>query len=312
MDSSPKAASAASAATLTPAATLPVARRRRSARSPLVQALIRTVRNPMGLFGISVFGLLVITAVAAPLIAPHDPAEQIRGMELKPPSLAFPFGTDQLGRDLLSRIIYGGRASLIVGVLSVALGASVGVSTGLIAGYIGGWVDIVIMRIYDALLAFPGILLGIAVVAVTGPGIFNVAIAIGIAQMPGDARLTRSIVLSVRERDFVLAARNLGASRPRIMLTHILPNTLPPLLVQFSLAMGFAVLAEASLSFLGLGTQPPTPSWGGMLNDSRAYLRQAAWYGIWPGVALAVLLVGLNYLSDALRNALDPRRVNVG
>jgi peptide/nickel transport system permease protein len=256
--------------------------------------------------------LLVFTAAAAPWLAPYDPTVQHRGMELKPPSATFLLGTDQLGRDLLSRIIYGSRASLLVGVFSVALGAGVGVSTGLLAGYVGGWIDVLIMRIYDALLAFPGILLGIAVVAVTGPGIYNVAIAIGIAQMPGDARLTRSIVLSLRERDYVLAARSLGATRPRIMLTHVLPNTLPPLLVQFSLAMGFAVLAEASLSFLGLGTQPPTPSWGGMLNDSRAYLRQAAWYGIWPGLALAVLLVGLNYLSDALRNALDPRRINVG
>ena len=266
----------------------------------------------MGLFGLTVLTLLVLAAVAAPMLSPHDPAEQFRGMELKPPSGAFLLGTDQLGRDLLSRIIYGSRASLIVGVLSVLLGAGVGVSTGLCAGYIGGWADIVIMRIYDALLAFPGLLLGIAVIAITGPGIFNVALAIAIAQMPGDARLTRSIVLSLRERDYVQAARSLGASRLRIMLTHILPNTLPPLLVQFSLAMGFAVLAEASLSFLGLGTQPPTPSWGSMLNDSRPYLRQAAWYGIWPGVALALLLVALNYLSDALRSALDPRRINMG
>ena len=312
MQSTPRVAPAIGAERGLAVGPMRTASRRQRARSPLLQALLRTVRNPMGLFGLSVFGLLIFLAAAAPLLTPYDPTVQYRGMELKPPSATFLLGTDQLGRDLLSRIIYGSRASLLVGVLSVALGAGVGVSTGLLAGYVGGWVDVLIMRIYDALLAFPGILLGIAVVAVTGPGIVNVAIAIGIAQMPGDARLTRSIVLSLRERDFVLAARSLGASRPRIILTHVLPNTLPPLLVQFSLAMGFAVLAEASLSFLGLGTQPPTPSWGGMLNDSRAYLRQAPWYGIWPGLALAVLLVGLNYLSDALRNAFDPRRINVG
>lgn len=286
-------------------------RRRRRSGGPLVQALRRTMRNPMGLFGLTIFVLLWLTAAAAPLLAPYSPIQQHPGLELRPPGAEFLLGTDQLGRDLLSRIIYGSRASLIVGVLSVAIGAGVGVSTGLMAGYLGGWFDIIIMRIYDAILAFPGILLGIAIVAVTGPGVFNVAVAIAIAQMPGDARLTRSIVLAQRERDYVLAARSLGATRGRIMLTHVLPNTLPPLLVQLSLAMGFAVLAEAALSFLGLGTQPPTPSWGGMLNDSRPYLREAAWYGIWPGVTLALLLVGLNYLSDALRDALDPRRINV-
>jgi peptide/nickel transport system permease protein len=193
----------------------------------------------------------------------------------------------------------------------VSIGASVGILSGLVAGYLGGWFDIAIMRGYDALLAFPGVLLAIAIVAVTGPGVLNVAIAIGIAQMPADARLTRSIVLSLRERDYVLAARSLGASRGRIMAMHVLPNTIPPLLVQLSLAMGVAVLAEAALSFLGLGTQPPTPSWGGMLSESRPFLRQAAWYGVWPGVALALLLIALNCLADALRHAFDPRRINV-
>jgi peptide/nickel transport system permease protein len=283
----------------------------RRSRNPFLHAMRRTLRNPMGMFGASVVCLFILVALAAPLIAPYSPSQQFNGSELKPPGGAHLLGTDQLGRDLLSRIIYGTRASLAVGLLAVIIGASVGVLTGLIAGYVGGWVDGAIMRGYDALLAFPGVLLAIAVVAVTGPGVLNVAIAIGIAQMPADARLTRSIVLSLRERDYVLAARSLGATRNRIMGVHVLPNTIPPLLVQLSLAMGVAVLAEAALSFLGLGTQPPTPSWGGMLSDSRPFLRQAAWYGIWPGVALALLLVALNCLADALRHAFDPRRVNV-
>jgi peptide/nickel transport system permease protein len=277
----------------------------------MLQALRRTLRHPMGMFGLTVVCLFVVIAIAAPLIAPYNPSQRFNGFELKPPSLQFLLGTDQLGRDLLSRIIYGTRASLTVGVLAVTIGATVGVLTGLLAGYVGGWPDAAIMRAYDALLAFPGVLLAIAIVAVTGPGIVNVAIAIGIAQMPADARLTRSIVLSQRERDYVLAARSLGATRNRIMGVHVLPNTIPPLLVQLSLAMGVAVLAEAALSFLGLGTQPPTPSWGGMLSDSRPFLRVAPWYGVWPGVALALLLVALNCLADALRHAFDPRRVNV-
>jgi peptide/nickel transport system permease protein len=290
--------------------TVPLQAHLQHSRNPLSQALRRTVRNPMGAFGLTVVVLLCLMSILAPLIAPYGPAEQIPGARLRPPSAQFLFGTDHLGRDLLSRVIFGAQASLTVGLLAVAIGGFVGVGSGLVAGYLGGWVDAAIMRFYDALLAFPGILLAIGLVVVLGPGIINVALAIGIGQMPMDARLTRSIVLSQRERDYVTAARALGAGGHRIMLAHILPNTLPPLLVQFSLAMGFAVLAEAALSFLGLGTQPPTPSWGSMLNESRTYLRMAPWFGIWPGVALALLLIALNYLADALRDALDPRRIN--
>jgi peptide/nickel transport system permease protein len=280
-------------------------------QNPMMQALGRVWRMRAGRFGVVVVGLLVFIAIAAPLLAPHDPSEQFRGDELKAPGSEYLLGTDQLGRDLLSRVIYASRASLIAGVLAVSFGAVVGVSTGLLAGYNGGWVDTVIMRAYDGLLTFPTILLAIAIVTVTGPGLVNVAIAIGIAQVPVDARLTRSIVLSQRERDYVLAARSLGVSGSRIVVAHILPNTLPLLLVRFALAMGFAVLVEGSLSFLGLGTQPPTPSWGGMLNDSRAFLRTAPWYGLYPGLALATLLIGLNFLADALRDALDPRRIHI-
>ena len=278
--------------------------------NPFVLALRRTWRMRMGKFGVIVVALLVFTAVAAPVLAPHDPAEQFRGEELVKPSLKYLLGTDQLGRDLLSRVIYGSRASLIAGVLAVSLGSVIGVSTGLVAGYYGGLADTLIMRVYDGLLTFPAILLAIAVITAMGPGLFNVAIAIGIAQSPLKARLTRSIVLSLRERDYVLAARCSGASGRRMMVVHILPNTLPLLLVQFALSMGFAVLAEGGLSFLGLGTQPPTPSWGGMLNDSRAFLRDQPWYGFAPGLVLAILLIGLNFLADALRDALDPHRIN--
>jgi len=244
------------------------------------------------------------------VISPYDPLEQHPGDELKPPSRQYLLGTDNLGRDLLSRIIYGSRASLLVGVVAVGLGAGIGLATGLAAGYFGGVVDTVIMRCYDALLSFPAILLGIGVVSVLGTGMLSVAYALAIASLPGFARLMRSRVLAERERDYVLAARCCGARDQRIMWIHVLPNAVAPLLIQVSLAMGFSVLAESALSFLGLGTQPPDPSWGSMLNESRAYLRTSPWFGIFPGAALATLLLGLNFLADALRDALDPRRTN--
>jgi len=270
----------------------------------------RLWRMPMGKFGLFIFAAFIFIAIAAPVIAPHDPAHQFRGDELVSPGGKYLLGTDQLGRDLLSRVIHASRVSMIAGVLAVSIGAFIGVSTGLIAGYKGGLADTLIMRTYDGLLTFPSLLLAIAIIAAAGPGTGNVALAIGISQTPLTARLTRSIVLTQRERDYVLAARSLGASGQRIVLFHILPNTLPLLLVQFALSIGFAVLAEGALSFIGLGAQPPTPSWGGMLNDSRSFLRDAPWYGFYPGFALAVLLIGLNVLADSLREALDPRRIN--
>lgn len=279
-------------------------------RQPLVlQAVLAVARSPMGAAGGLVVLIFVGLAVFAPTIAPYSPYEQHPGTLLQAPSGAFPLGTDELGRDLFTRVLYGARVSFIVGVLATAIGATVGVTTGLLGGYLGGWIDSVIMRFYDALLAFPGIIIGIGVISVLGPSPINVAYALALGGMPFFARLMRSSVLSEREREYVFAARSIGAGDRRIMFQHVLPNTLPPLLVQLSLAMGFAVLAEASLSFLGLGTQPPDPSWGSMLNDSRAYLRDAPFYGLWPGLALTILLVALNFVSDALRDALDPRRV---
>src|SRR5438045_2836281 len=240
-----------------------------------LQVTLRIARNPMGAFGLATLVLLVLLAAFAPLVAPYSPIEQHPGLELKPPNGQFILGSDDLGRDLLSRILFGARISFIVGVLATAIGAFVGVTTGLLSGYLGGWVDSVIMRFYDALLAFPGIIIGIAVISVLGPSAFNVAYALSLGGMPFFARLMRSSVLSERERDYVYAARCIGAGDGRIMVIHVLPNTLAPLLVQLSLAMGFAVLAEAGLSFLGLGTQPPDPSWRSLLTDSRAAHRNA-------------------------------------
>jgi peptide/nickel transport system permease protein len=279
-------------------------------RNPLVLSLALTVRNPMGAFGLGAIVALIVVALLAPAIAPYHPNVQHDRAELQPPSAQFLLGTDELGRDILSRIIWGARVSLMVGLVAVIVGAGIGIPTGLAAGYFGGWVDAVTMRLLDALLAFPGILTGIAVVTVLGPGAINAALALAIVNIPEFARLTRAVVLREREREYVLASRCVGARDARVIAAHLLPNCLAPILVQLSLSMGFAVLLEAALSFIGLGQQAPDPSWGSMLNDSRAYLRQAPWFGIFPGLALAALLVGLNYLSDALRQALDPRRIN--
>ncbi len=269
--------------------------------------LLKVLSSPMGAFGMATLIIMTLIALFAPHIAPYDPLQQHADSVLVGPSYKFLLGTDHLGRDILSRIIFGSRASLSVGVLAVTIGAFFGVLTGLLAGYFGGLTDTIISRVYDVILAFPGILLAIGTVAVLGPGVYNIAIAIAIAQIPNEGRLARSIVLSLRERDYVLAARALGASKARRMFIHILPNVIPLMLVQISLEMAGAVLSESSLSFLGLGIQPPSPSWGGMLNESRTYLRQAPLFGTMPGLALAILLVGLNFLSNAMRDALDPR-----
>jgi peptide/nickel transport system permease protein len=267
----------------------------------------RLLRSPTGVVGLAVMALLVLTAIFAPVIAPYNPLAQHTGAELAVPSGTYWVGTDEFGRDIFSRIVYGSRISLIVGVLAVVAGGLVGISSGLAAGYFGGWLDACIMRLWDSLLAFPAILLGIAVAAVLGPGVTNAAFALAIVSIPQFSRITRAAVLSEKQREYVQAARCIGSGDGRIVLRHLLPNTVSPLLVQLSLAMAYAVLLEAGLGFLGLGTQPPDPSWGSMLNASRSYLRQAPWYAVFPGIALSTLLVGLNFLSDALRDALDPK-----
>ncbi len=287
------------------------ARRRQRSQNYYVNIFLRLLRSPTGVLGLAVMGVLVLTAIFAPVIAPYDPLIQHSGSELAVPSSSFWVGTDEFGRDILSRIVYGSRISLLVGVVAVVIGGLIGVSSGLAAGYCGGWLDACIMRLWDSLLAFPAILLGIAVAAVLGPGVTNAAFALAIISIPQFSRITRASVLGEKQREYIQAARCLGVSDWRIVTRHLLPNTVSPLLVQFSLAMAYAVLLEAGLGFLGLGTQPPDPSWGSMLNASRAYLRQAPWYAVFPGIALSTLLVGLNFLSDALRDALDPKLTNL-
>jgi peptide/nickel transport system permease protein len=288
------------------------AKQRESTKSPWVQTTRRIMRNPSGKIGVYILVFFIVLAIVAPFVSPYDPVIQHSGDELLSPNTSYFLGTDEFGRDLLSRIIWGTRISLTVGLISVAIGFAFGATTGLVSGYLGGWVDAVINRLWDCLLSFPTILLGIAVVLVTGPGAVNAAIAVGISNIPVFARLARACALTEKERDYVLAARTLGSDNSRIVFRHILPNALSPLMVQSAVAMAFAVLLEASLSFLGLGAQPPEPSWGSMLSYSRQFLRVASWYGIFPGVALTMLLIGLNYFSDAVRDALDPRQINVG
>jgi peptide/nickel transport system permease protein len=276
-------------------------------RSPWKSAAHRLVRQPAGVIGLTIMAGVILLALLAPVVAPYSPIEQFPGSELSPPSFRFPLGTDNIGRDLFSRVVFGTRVSLLVGVIAVAIGAGLGGSGGLIAGYAGEFWAAVIMRIADAVFAVPGVLLGIAFAAAFGASATTAAFAIGVATMPTFARLTRAAVLGESAKEYVLAARLVGAPPRRLLLHHIVPNVLGPLLVQAALTMAAAVLLEAGLSFLGLGTQPPEPSWGVMLSDSRQYLRQAPWYGMFPGLALTLLVLGLNSVADALGDALDPR-----
>ncbi|MFN8525587.1 MAG: ABC transporter permease [Chloroflexota bacterium] len=268
----------------------------------------RIWRNPLGKIGFTSLVVLIVVAAIAPVAAPYSPYAQHSRQELLGPNPAFWFGTDELGRDILSRLMWGTRISLLVGIVSVAVGISVGVTSGMVAGYAGGLLETIIMRVWDSLLAFPAILLGIAVAAMLGPGVVNAAIAVGIVNIPQFSRISRASMLSEKERDYVLAARTVGQTDAKIVFRHVLPNITTPLIIQATLAMAYAVLLEAGLSFLGIGAQPPEPSWGSMLNASRGYLRDNAWYGIFPGIALSSLLLGLNFMADAVRDALDPRQ----
>jgi peptide/nickel transport system permease protein len=251
--------------------------------------------------------LVVLAAVLAPYVAPHDPIRQSWSAVRKAPSALHWLGTDEVGRDILSRILWGARASLMAGVVSVAIAIGVGVPIGLAAGYLGGIVDSVISRITDAMLACPFLILAIALAAFLGPSLGNAMIAIGITATPLFVRLTRGQVLSVKSEDYVEAARAVGNPHWRIALRHILPNVLPQLLVQATLTIATAIIAEASLSFLGLGQQPPAPSWGSMLNTAQRFLSQAPWMAIFPGLAIFVTVLSFNLFGDGLRDALDPR-----
>ncbi|HEV8469487.1 MAG TPA: ABC transporter permease [Candidatus Limnocylindria bacterium] len=265
-------------------------------------------RNPRILVGGAVIALLLLVAIAAPFVAPYDPKLVDVTNALLPPSPAHPLGTDDLGRDVLSRVIWGSRISLSVGLIAVGIGFFVGVSLGLLAGYIGGLFDLLAMRAIDALLAFPALLLAISITAALGPQIQNAMIAIGVVAVPAYTRLTRGQVLSLREREFVLAARTIGATPLRVVVRHIFPNATNALVVQATLGIAAAILAEAALSFLGLGAQPPEPSWGQDINYNARYLSNLKWWmSVGPGTAIFLAVFSFNFLGDALRDALDPR-----
>lgn len=246
-------------------------------------------------------------AVFAPAIAPYPPTKMDFRAVQQPPSAAHPFGTDDLGRDVLSRVAYGARISLQVGLIAVGIAAFVGTLMGLVAGFAGGWLDGFIMRTVDVMLAFPGILLALAVVAVLGPGLANMMIAVGVSAIPAYARTVRGTTLSVMELDYVTAAQALGAGRVRVAVRYVLPNVSAPIIVLATIGIATAILSAAGLSYLGLGAQPPTAEWGSMLSDARAYLRTAWWMAVFPGLAIMVVVMAFNLLGDGLRDVLDPK-----
>ena len=271
------------------------------------RVVARLARRPPVLIACAVVAAFVVIAAAAPQLAPFDPvAPNLLAMR-KAPSAVYRLGTDEVGRDVLSRLIWGARASLLAGVIPVGIAVTLSIPLGLLSGYAGGWVDGVIMRFTDAMLSIPFLIVAIALAAFLGPSLTNAMLAIGIAALPTFLRLARGTVLAIKTEDYVEAARALGCSRRRIAGRHILPNMLPPLLVQSSIAVAAAIIAEASLSFLGLGQQPPAPSWGSMLNAAQRYLSQAPWMALYPGLAIFAIVLALNVLGDGLRDVLDPK-----
>jgi len=275
--------------------------------NPWARAWRRLRRRKGALVGLAVVMLFIVLALLAPWVAPYDPVATSWSLVRKAPSWAHWFGTDEVGRDVLSRIIWGARASLGAGLVSVGIAAGVGVPLGLLAGYAGGWIDAALSRLVDAMLAIPFLILAIALAAFLGPSLGNAMIAIGITATPVFVRLTRGQTLAAKVEDYVEAARAVGNPHWRIALRHVLPNIVPPLLIQISLAIAGAIIAEAALSFLGLGQQPPAPSWGSMLNTAQRFIGQAPWMAIWPGVAIFAAVLSFNLLGDGLRDALDPR-----
>jgi peptide/nickel transport system permease protein len=271
------------------------------------RGVVRFMRNRAALFGAVLVALVIVMAVFAPWLTQYDPVQASFMTVRQAPSAAHWFGTDELGRDVLSRLLFGARASLLAGVVSVGIAVVLGVPLGLIAGYFGKLVDGVISRVADALLSIPFLILAIALSAFLGPSLTNAMAAIGISAMPRFIRLTRGQAISVKAEDYVEGARAIGLDHPRIILRYILPNVLPPIIVQASLTVASAIIAEASLSFLGLGQLPPAPSWGSMLNTAKDFVSQAPWMSIFPGIAIFLAVLGFNLLGDGLRDALDPR-----
>jgi len=278
--------------------------------NPWYEAGRRLLKSRIGVLGIVFIGILLFVAIFAPLLAPHDPLEQNIMTRYQAPSSEHLLGTDEMGRDILSRIIYGSRISLQVGLFSIGLALVIGVFLGLIAGYYGGVLDMIIMRIMDIMLAFPAILLAIAIVAILGPQLRNAMLAIGVINIPRFARIIRSSAISIKESEYIAAARMMGASDVRIIFYHLLPNAMAPLIVQTTLSIATAILEAAALSFLGLGAQPPTPEWGAMLSDARSSLQRAPWVATFPGLAIIFGVLGFNLLGDGLRDALDPKMKN--
>ncbi len=276
--------------------------------SPARRARRRLFKRRAAVLGLVVLTAFILLALLAPWITPYDPIATSWSLVRKSPSAQHWFGTDELGRDILSRVIHGARASLLAGAISVAIALGVGMPLGLLAGYRGGFTDALISRITDAMLACPFLILAIALAAFLGPSLGNAMIAIGISATPIFIRLTRGQVLNVKAEDYVEAARALGNPPWRIAFAHILPNILPALLVQATLSIAAAIIAEAALSFLGLGQQPPAPSWGSMLNAAQRFLTNAPWMAVWPGLAIFLVVLSLNLLGDGLRDALDPRQ----
>jgi peptide/nickel transport system permease protein len=276
--------------------------------TPTRRALRRLFARKGAVAGLVVIVVFIALAVFAPLIVPYDPVATSWTLVRKPPSALHWFGTDDLGRDIFSRVIFGARASLVAGAISVGIALSIGVPFGLLAGYRGGFVDALISRITDAMLACPFLILAIALAAFLGPSLRNAMIAIGISATPVFIRLTRGQTISVKVEDYVEAARAIGNPPWRIALFHILPNILPALLVQATLSIAAAIIAEAALSFLGLGQQPPAPSWGSMLNSAQRFLTNAPWMALWPGFAIFLVVLSFNLIGDGLRDALDPRQ----
>src|SRR6187551_3398476 len=275
--------------------------------SPARRALRRLFKRRGAVVGLVVVATFALLALLAPLVLPYDPIATSWTAVRKPPSALHWFGTDELGRDILARVIYGARASLLAGAISVGIALSIGVPLGLLSGYRGGFIDALISRITDAMLACPFLILAIALAAFLGPSLGNAMIAIGVTTTPIFVRLTRGQVMSVKVEDYVEAARAVGNPRWRIALVHILPNIMPALLVQATLSIAAAVIAEAALSFLGLGQQPPAPSWGSMLNSAQRFLVNAPWMALWPGLAIFLVVLSFNLVGDGLRDALDPR-----
>ncbi|WP_411878726.1 ABC transporter permease [Polaromonas sp. YR568] len=275
--------------------------------TPARRALRRLVRRRGAMLGLAIVVMFVVLALFAPWIAPYDPIATSWSAVRKAPSMQYLFGTDEIGRDVLSRVVWGARASLLAGLVSVSISMALGVPIGLLAAYVGGWTDSLISRFTDAMLAVPFLILAIALAAFLGPSLSNAMIAIGVSATPIFIRLTRAQVLAMKVEDFVEAARAVGNPHWRIALRHILPNVLPPLIVQASLAIASAIIAEASLSFLGLGQQPPAPSWGSMLNTAKNYVDNAPWMAVWPGLSIFLLVLSFNLLGDGLRDALDPK-----